>query len=74
MISIIIIVMLVLSLGIFLGYAARQMQTLRENADTIKEKDAEIEGLVRQNERLLRTTKDHETNLEMVLTELDKSE
>ena len=72
--TIAIIVFLAVALCVIAGFAARQMQDLRDNAETIKERDLRIEELVRENEGLRRAKKDHETNLEMVLGELDKSE
>lgn len=69
----IIIILLVAALGVIGGYAVRQRQTLRENADTIQEQAAENERLVRENESLGRDKRDHENSLEMVLNELGKS-
>jgi len=70
---IIVIILLVVVLGIMIGFAARQMQDLRENAEKIKEQGLEIEDLLRENESLRRDKKDHETSLEMVLAELNTS-
>ena len=69
----IVIILLVAALGIISGYSARQMQTLRESADKIQEQAERVESLVRENEGLRLAKKDHENNLEMVLTELNKS-
>ena len=71
---IIAIVLLAAALGIVFGYAVRQRQTLRENADTIQERSERIEGLIRENEGLRLDKKAHETSLEMVLDELGTSE
>ena len=68
------IILLAVVLCIIVGFAARQMQDLRDNADTIKEKDLKIERLIRENEALSRDKKDHETSLGMVLDHLDKPE
>jgi hypothetical protein len=70
---IIVIILLVVVLGIMIGFAARQMQDLRENAEKIKEQDLEIEDLLRENESLRRDKADHETSLALVLGELDTS-
>lgn len=70
---IIAIVLLAAALGIVFGYAVRQRQTLRENADTIREQTGRIEGLIRENESLGHDKRDHETSLQMVLNELGTS-
>jgi len=69
----IVIILLVAALGVISGYSARQMQTMRENADKIQEQAERVESLVRENEGLRLEKQAHETSLEMVLTELDKS-
>lgn len=61
-----IIVLMLVVLGIVVGYAARQRQELLEKAD-------KIEGLLLENENLRRDNRAHEGNLEMLVAELDKS-
>lgn len=63
---IIVIIMLVLALGVLLGYAARQRQDLEEHADR-------IERLLLENEGLRCDNRAHETSLTMVLGELDRA-
>lgn len=71
--TIAIIIFLGAMLCVITGFAARQMQDLRDNAFTLSEKDLQIEDLARENERLLGLNSAHENNLEMVIAELDKS-
>ena len=68
-----VVIALVAALCLVAGYSARQLQEERESADTIKEQAAEIKGLIRENETLRRDKNDHETNLGMLLGELDTS-
>jgi uncharacterized protein HemX len=69
---IIVIILLVGGLGITLGYAVRQRQTLLENKDVMKEQGDEIKGLVRENAELQHKVTAHETSLEMVLDSIDQ--
>lgn len=71
--TIAIIILLAVALCVITGFAARQMQDLRDNAITLSEKDLQIEDLIRENEGLRRDNRDHERSLEMVVAELDKS-
>jgi cell division protein FtsB len=80
---------------VIVGFAARQMQDLRDKDEKIKAQSEEFEKLIRENEALRRdkrnrdemafaietlkrenvalrqAARDHGTNLEMVLAELD---
>jgi hypothetical protein len=60
------IILLVVVLGIVVGYAARQREELHEHADR-------IESLLLENENLRRDNKAHESSMEMLLVEIDKS-
>jgi hypothetical protein len=71
--TIAIIIFLAVALCVITGFAARQMQDLRDNAITLSEKDLQIEDLTRENEGLRQHNSAHERNLEMVIAELDKS-
>jgi hypothetical protein len=71
--TIAIIIFLAVWLCITAGFAARQMQDLRDNVITLSEKDLQIEDLIRENEGLRQHNSAHERNLEMVIAELDKS-
>jgi cell division protein FtsB len=96
------IIFLAVVFCIIVGFAARQMQDLRDKDEKIKAQSEEFEKLIRENEALRgstekiegqahrienllraneslrheneglrRDSRDHETNLEMVLAELD---
>jgi len=69
---VIVIIVLVGLLGITIGYAVRQRQSLLENKDTIKEQGDEIKGLIRENAELQHKVSAHETSLEMVLDSIDQ--
>ena len=58
---------------IMMGFAARQMQDLRESDTKIALLRSDMDDLIRENVSLRRDKADHEANLEMVLTELNTS-
>ena len=72
MITVTLIIALVLFF-IIVGFAARQMQDLRENTAAMEEMDLKIYDLTRENEGLRRDKKDLSANLEMLLAERNKS-
>lgn len=67
------IIILAVLFCIMVGFSARQMQDLRDNAATMTAKDLDIETLTRENEGLRREKRDLVSSLEMVLHERDKS-
>ena len=70
---IIVTIILAVLFCIMVGFAARQMQDLRDNATAMTAKDLDIETLTRENEGLRREKRDLVSSLEMVLHERDKS-
>ena len=65
----IVAIILAVMLCIMVGFAARQMQDLRDNAAEISGQDLQIKGLLRAYDTLLREKRD----LEATLAARDKS-